>query len=69
MVGYNGDREQRMLRERELQIEYGLSIRESEVIAALESGERVTDISRRLGVSQQAITDSKRRALIKMAGQ
>ena len=69
MVGYNGDREQRMLRERELQIEYGLSIRESEIIAALESGERVTDICKRLGVSQQAVSDSKRRALIKMAGQ
>ncbi len=57
-----------MLRERELQLEYGLSIRESEIIAALESGERVTDIHRRLGVSQQAISDAKRKAEIKMAG-
>jgi hypothetical protein len=56
----------RRLRERQLQEEYGLSVQESMVMAALEAGERVTDIRKRLGVSQQAITDVKRRALIKM---
>jgi CRISPR/Cas system-associated endoribonuclease Cas2 len=56
----------RRLRERQLQEEHGLSVQESVVMAALEAGERVTDIRKRLGVSQQAITDAKRRALIKM---
>lgn len=63
LPGGNGDardmlspEDRRRLRERELQEEHGLSIRESEVWAGLAAGERPSDLARRLGIRPQEIS-------------
>jgi len=50
----DGIEDRRMLRERELQIEYGLSIRESEVVAAREDGLTNVEIARLMGITRQS---------------
>lgn len=54
----------RMLRERELQLEYGLSVRESEVVAAREDGLTNVEIARLMGITRQSVSNllSKARA-------
>lgn len=56
--------EDRRIRERDLQIEYGLSIRESEVVAAREDGLTNVEIARLMGISRQSVSNvlSKARA-------
>lgn len=56
--------EDRRIRERALQIEYGLSIRESEVVAAREDGLTNVEIARLMGISRQSVNNvlSKARA-------
>ena len=60
----DGIEDRRMLRERELQIEYGLSIRESEVVAAREAGMTNVEIARLMGITRQSVSNllSKARA-------
>jgi len=60
----DGIEDRRMLRERELQLEYGLSIRESEVVAAREDGLTNVEIARLMGISRQSVSNllSKARA-------
>lgn len=58
--------DRRRLRERELQEEHGLSVQESVVVAAVEAGERVTDIARRLGISQPAASKAREKGYAKM---
>ena len=60
----DGIEDRRMLRERELQIEYGLSIRESEVVAAREDGLTNVEIARLMGITRQSVSNllSKARA-------
>lgn len=60
--------DRRRLRERALQEEHGLSIRESEVWAGLEARERPSDLARRLGIRPQEISLYRGRAAAKMAG-
>ena len=56
--------------ERELSlIRQGLSPQEADVLASIEAGERGVDIAARLGVTRQAVTDAKRRAIIKASEQ
>lgn len=56
--------EDRRIRERDLQIEYGLSIRESEVVAAREVGLTNVEIARLMGITRQSVSNllSKARA-------
>ena len=56
--------EDRRIRERDLQIEYGLSIRESEVVAAREDGLTNVEIARLMGITRQSVSNllSKARA-------
>jgi DNA-binding CsgD family transcriptional regulator len=60
----DGIEDRRMLRERELQLEYGLSIRESEVVAAREDGLTNVEIARLMGITRQSVNNvlSKARA-------
>ena len=48
-------------------IRSGLSPQEAHVIASIETGERPSDIAKRLGVSRQAVSDATRRGKIKMS--
>ena len=48
-------------------IHQGLSPQEAHVIISLDSGERPSDIAKRLGISRQAVTDATRRGKIKMS--
>ncbi len=57
----------RMLRERQLQLEYGLSIRESEIIAARELGMTNDDIADELGIQKQTVCNTVVRARMKGA--
>jgi len=56
----------RRLRERQLQVDHGLSIQESEVVAAIEAGERVSEIAERLGVTTQAVSKARRNGYAKL---
>lgn len=62
-------RDARRLRERQLQVEHGLSIQESEIMAALEAGERPAEIARRMGIKVQSVTTARDRAAAKMRHQ
>lgn len=62
------DAKELCIRERELQLQYGLSIRESEAAAAREQGLAPVEIARRMGISRQSVNNMLSKARAKGAG-
>jgi DNA-binding transcriptional regulator LsrR (DeoR family) len=61
------DSKAQLLRERELQVQYGLSIQQSVIVAGLEQGWTQTELAGQMGITRQALHTALRAAQAKMA--